>query len=182
MNCPSPWRREARDDLLVGIIVQARGFIENDLLRPFLFLFEKENLVDDLQRQIENQQKVLLELSKTKNEPGSKKSIIKIEFHDKLHRRRDELRAKIEALGEPEVGDTTTADDNTLQGRKQLLEKWSKEKKVEKLGDITNKIVLYARKVGYQPDYIGLLQYIMRLNSEKGAEFNTTLVNNEEGS
>ncbi|KAI0321019.1 clathrin heavy chain 1 [Amylostereum chailletii] len=46
----------------------------------------------------------------------------------------------------------------------------------------TDKIVLYAKKVGYQPDYVGLLQHIMRSNPEKGAEFATSLVNNEEGS
>ncbi|KAI0312351.1 hypothetical protein OF83DRAFT_1087072 [Amylostereum chailletii] len=46
----------------------------------------------------------------------------------------------------------------------------------------TDKIVLYAKKVGYQPDYVSLLQHIMRSNPEKGAEFATSLVNSEEGS
>ena len=45
----------------------------------------------------------------------------------------------------------------------------------------TDKIVLYAKKVGYTPDYISLLQHIMRTNPEKGAEFAMQLVNNEEG-
>ncbi|KZT70754.1 clathrin heavy chain [Daedalea quercina L-15889] len=45
----------------------------------------------------------------------------------------------------------------------------------------TDKIVLYAKKVGYTPDFIGLLQHIMRTNPEKGAEFAMQLVNNEEG-
>ncbi|KAF8327169.1 clathrin heavy chain 1 [Cantharellus anzutake] len=101
------------------------------------------------------------------------------------------------------------------QGRKQLLEKWLKENKLEcteELGDIVrlhdmtlalsvylranvpnkvvacfaetgqyDKILLYAKKVGYHPDYAALLQHIMRANPEKGAEFAAQLVNDENG-
>ncbi|KAI8900004.1 hypothetical protein BC833DRAFT_583645 [Globomyces pollinis-pini] len=101
------------------------------------------------------------------------------------------------------------------QGRKNLLEKWLKEDKLEcseELGDIVkqvdqtlalsvylrancpakvvtcfaetgqyNKIILYAQKVGYQPDYSYLLQYIMRCDPDKGGEFATLLINNEGG-
>ncbi|RKO86009.1 armadillo-type protein, partial [Blyttiomyces helicus] len=101
------------------------------------------------------------------------------------------------------------------QGRKQLLEKWLKEDKLEcseELGDIVkqfdltlalsvylranvpnkviacfaetqqyNKIILYAKKVGYQPDYTYLLQYIMRIDPEKGSEFATLLITDEAG-
>lgn len=45
----------------------------------------------------------------------------------------------------------------------------------------TEKIVLYCKKVGYTPDFVGLLQHIMRVNSEKGAEFAGQLINNESG-
>ena len=45
----------------------------------------------------------------------------------------------------------------------------------------TDKIVLYAKKVGYQPDYVALLQHIMRTNPDKGAEFASALVNDEAG-
>ncbi|KAI6122688.1 hypothetical protein EDD16DRAFT_1570643 [Pisolithus croceorrhizus] len=45
----------------------------------------------------------------------------------------------------------------------------------------TEKIVLYAKKVGYTPDYVSLLQHIMRTNPEKGAEFATQLANDESG-
>ncbi|CAB4482710.1 unnamed protein product [Rhizophagus irregularis] len=102
------------------------------------------------------------------------------------------------------------------QNRKQLLEKWLKEDKLEcseELGDIVrqhdltlalsvylranvpnkviacfaetgqySKIVLYAKKVGFQPDYPILLQQIMSRDPEKGAEFATMLVNDENGS
>lgn len=92
-----------------------------------------------------------------------------------------------------------------LQGRKQLLEKWLKEDKLEcseELGDMVkqhdltfalsvylranvpqkviqcfaesgqySKIILYAKKVQYQPDYVFLLHTIMRIDPEKGVEF-----------
>ena len=45
----------------------------------------------------------------------------------------------------------------------------------------TGKIVLYAKTVGYTPDYIGLLQHIIRSNAEKGAESTAQLVNDERG-
>ncbi|KAG0004877.1 hypothetical protein BGZ79_007776 [Entomortierella chlamydospora] len=101
------------------------------------------------------------------------------------------------------------------QGRKQLLEKWLKEDKLEcseELGDIVKqqdsnlalsvylranvpnkviacfaetkqypKIILYANKVGYTPDYAVLLQHIMRMDPENGAQFATLLANNESG-
>ena len=43
------------------------------------------------------------------------------------------------------------------------------------------KILLYAKKVGYTPDYVALLQHIMRSNPDKGAEFATQLANDESG-
>lgn len=45
----------------------------------------------------------------------------------------------------------------------------------------TDKIVLYSKKVNYTPDYVALLQHIMRTNPEKGAEFASQLVNDENG-
>ncbi|KAM0791024.1 hypothetical protein ACM66B_004322 [Microbotryomycetes sp. NB124-2] len=102
-----------------------------------------------------------------------------------------------------------------VQGRKQLLEKWLKEDKIEcseELGDIVrthdmtlalsvylranvpnkvvacfaetgqfSKIVVYAKRVGYSPDYASLLQHITRLNPDQGAEFAGQLVNDESG-
>ncbi|BGP54666.1 hypothetical protein JCM8202_001037 [Rhodotorula sphaerocarpa] len=102
-----------------------------------------------------------------------------------------------------------------LQGRKQLLEKWLKEDKIEcseELGDIVRshdmtlalsvylranvpnkvvacfaetgqyaKIIVYAKRVGYTPDYASLLQHVTRLNPEHGADFASQLVNDEMG-
>lgn len=42
------------------------------------------------------------------------------------------------------------------------------------------KIVLYAKKVGYTPDYIFLLRNIMRINPEQGLQFSQMLVQDDE--
>jgi len=39
--------------------------------------------------------------------------------------------------------------------------------------DQFEKIILYSKKVGFQPDYATFLKHIMRMNPEKGAEFAT---------
>ncbi|WFD08329.1 Clathrin heavy chain [Malassezia vespertilionis] len=44
-----------------------------------------------------------------------------------------------------------------------------------------NKIVLYAKKVGYAPDYTTLLRHVVRINPEQGAEFASSLVTDEDG-
>ncbi|KAK7420981.1 Clathrin heavy chain [Neonectria magnoliae] len=44
-----------------------------------------------------------------------------------------------------------------------------------------DKILPYSAQAGYQPDYIQLLQHIIRVNPEKGAEFATALANSEQG-
>ncbi|KAJ5170489.1 uncharacterized protein N7500_003272 [Penicillium coprophilum] len=44
-----------------------------------------------------------------------------------------------------------------------------------------DKILAYSKQVGYQPDYTQLLQHIVRVNPEKGAEFATQLANEESG-
>jgi len=42
------------------------------------------------------------------------------------------------------------------------------------------KIILYAKKVGYTPDYVFLLRSIMRINPEQGAQFAQMLVADDE--
>lgn len=44
-----------------------------------------------------------------------------------------------------------------------------------------SKIIVYAQRVGYTPDYSTLLQHITRSNPEQGAEFAKMLVQNEGG-
>jgi clathrin heavy chain len=43
------------------------------------------------------------------------------------------------------------------------------------------KIVVYAKRVNYTPDYASLLQHVTRINPDHGAEFATQLVNDENG-
>lgn len=47
--------------------------------------------------------------------------------------------------------------------------------------DQTEKIVHYSKKVGYSPDYVSVLQHIMQMNPDKGAEFASQLVDDESG-
>jgi len=42
------------------------------------------------------------------------------------------------------------------------------------------KIILYAKKVAYTPDYVFLLRSIMRINPEHGAQFAQMLVADDE--
>ena len=42
------------------------------------------------------------------------------------------------------------------------------------------KIVLYAKKVNYQPDYVFLLRNIMRINPDQGEQFATMLAQDDE--
>ncbi|KAF1730360.1 putative clathrin heavy chain [Beauveria bassiana] len=44
-----------------------------------------------------------------------------------------------------------------------------------------DKILPYSAQTGYKPDYIQLLQHIIRVNPEKGAEFATALANSDQG-
>ncbi|WFD03268.1 Clathrin heavy chain [Malassezia obtusa] len=44
-----------------------------------------------------------------------------------------------------------------------------------------NKIVLYAKKVGYTPDYTTLLRHVVRISPEQGAEFASSLVTDADG-
>ena len=43
------------------------------------------------------------------------------------------------------------------------------------------KVLPYAKQMGYTPDYTAILQHIIRINPERGAEFATTLANHENG-
>jgi clathrin heavy chain len=101
-----------------------------------------------------------------------------------------------------------------MQNRKQLMEKWLKEDKLdcsEELGDLAKqfdntlalsvylranvpnkvimcfaetgqfqKIVLYAKKVGFEPDYVVLLRNVMRVNPDAGAQFAGMLIQDGE--
>ena len=42
------------------------------------------------------------------------------------------------------------------------------------------KIVMYAKKVGYTPDYVFLLRSVMRVNPDTGKQFAMMLVQDDE--
>lgn len=99
---------------------------------------EEEEQIEALGKDIDDRQKLLLELGKQKNETGSRKNAIEIELNESLRRRREELRGKIDALGVAETGDATSeealetrtrelrhldAEINTLTKRSQDTEK-----------------------------------------------------------
>ncbi|VDK49477.1 unnamed protein product [Anisakis simplex] len=102
-----------------------------------------------------------------------------------------------------------------FQGRKQLLEKWLTESKLdcsEELGDLVrphdpnlalsvylrgnvphkvvqcfaetgqfDKIILYAKKVNFEPDYLFQLRQVLRTNPDMGAKFAQMLVTEGDG-
>ncbi|PCH43742.1 RecF/RecN/SMC protein [Wolfiporia cocos MD-104 SS10] len=86
---------------------------------------EEEDLIESLMKEVERCQKELLELGKTKNEFGSRKNSIVIELNESLRRRRDELRGKLEAVGEAEAGDVSY--DDALETRKRELRSLNRE-------------------------------------------------------
>ncbi|KAI0058717.1 RecF/RecN/SMC protein [Artomyces pyxidatus] len=78
---------------------------------------DEEDLVEELSRDVEARQKQLVEMGKTKNELGRTKNMLQIELNEKLRRRREELRSKVEGLGQPEAGDANAADDLEVRTR-----------------------------------------------------------------
>ncbi|KAL4254273.1 SMC family protein [Abortiporus biennis] len=93
------------DQKLEGYRQEMRSPMANGLTN------EEEDLIEELGRDIEQRQKALVELGKTKGELGSRKNLLDIELNESLRRRREELRSKIEALGEAEVGDASSTED-----------------------------------------------------------------------
>ncbi|KAL0569682.1 Structural maintenance of chromosomes protein 3 [Marasmius crinis-equi] len=71
---------------------------------------EEEELIESLGKEVEKRRKDMVQLAKRKAEVERKKNSIEIELNEKLRRRKDELRLKIDALVESE-GDETSADD-----------------------------------------------------------------------
>jgi structural maintenance of chromosome 3 (chondroitin sulfate proteoglycan 6) len=87
---------------------------------------EEEGLINMLGKEVEKRRKDMVDLSKNKNQASgfvfsllpflimrqleSRKNAIEIELNERLRRRREELQSKVESLGEPENGDSSTAD------------------------------------------------------------------------
>ncbi|KAI0046003.1 RecF/RecN/SMC protein [Auriscalpium vulgare] len=78
---------------------------------------EEQGDIEQLSKDIEARQKQLVDMGNTKNDLSRRKNMLQIELDDNLKRRREELRAKIEALGRPEAGDENAADDLEVRAR-----------------------------------------------------------------
>ncbi|TFY63618.1 hypothetical protein EVG20_g6252 [Dentipellis fragilis] len=106
--------RGARDGVAAeaALLARVQGY-QAELTSPMAagLSGEEEEEIEELSKDVEAKQKQLLGMSKTKNELGSQKNLIQIELNESLRRRRDELRSKLDALGEPAAGDANAADD-----------------------------------------------------------------------
>ncbi|KAF5391874.1 hypothetical protein D9757_001633 [Collybiopsis confluens] len=81
---------------------------------------EEESLIESLGAEVEQRRKDLLEHGKAKATLESKKNAIEIELNERLRRRREELRLKIDLLAEPGAEASSSADD--LEARMKELE------------------------------------------------------------
>lgn len=115
---------------LNGLDAKLQGY-RTELASPMAagLTADEENAVEALGMEVEDRQKRLLDIGKKKNEVrcqfmnlfscglmdsvqlGSRKTLMEIELSEKLRRRRDELRSKIETLDGAEEGDSNTAED-----------------------------------------------------------------------
>ncbi|KAL5530813.1 SMC3 [Sanghuangporus sanghuang] len=82
---------------------------------------EEELTIARLTKQVEARQAALVELEKAKNELGSQKNLLEIELNESLRRRREELQAKLESIGESESGTAFSAEDYDARVRELKL-------------------------------------------------------------
>ncbi|KAF5374150.1 hypothetical protein D9615_008823 [Tricholomella constricta] len=85
---------------------------------------EEEGLIATLGKEVERRQKTMVELGRSKNKLEGQKNQIEIELNERLRRRREELQGKIEALGDQEDGDASSAD--ALESRTRELKALNK--------------------------------------------------------
>ncbi|KAF4621786.1 hypothetical protein D9613_012208 [Agrocybe pediades] len=79
---------------------------------------EEEQLIVTLGKEVERRRKDIVEFSKRRNELEAQKNTLEIELKERLRRRREELRSKIEALEEV---DTDSSSANDLESREREL-------------------------------------------------------------
>ncbi|KIK63824.1 hypothetical protein GYMLUDRAFT_40909 [Collybiopsis luxurians FD-317 M1] len=96
--------------------------LKNELQTPMTqnLTAEDESLIESLGVEVEQRRRDLVELGKTKATLESRKNAIEIELNERLRRRREELRLKIDLLAEPE-GEAGGSADN-LEARLKELE------------------------------------------------------------
>ncbi|TFK38980.1 structural maintenance of chromosome protein 3 [Crucibulum laeve] len=97
---------------LTGLQAKLAGY-KNELSTPLTngITDEEERLVVSLGKEVERRKKEMVELSKAKNQLEGRKNSVEIELNERLRRRLGELESKLEALGESDSDDTSTAED-----------------------------------------------------------------------
>lgn len=93
--------------------------LKSELKTPLMagLTADEEGLIENLGREVEKRRRDLVELTKQKNTLESKKNIVEIELNERLYRRRDELRSKIESIQDSDGGETSAADDLDMRKR-----------------------------------------------------------------
>ncbi|KAG8980084.1 Structural maintenance of chromosomes protein 3, partial [Tulasnella sp. 427] len=76
--------------------------------------------MEELGKEVETRKKTLLELSRRKNELASRKATLDIELNESLRRRREELRGKIESLGEAPGSDAAEGTEDLASRKREL--------------------------------------------------------------
>ncbi|KAG6840817.1 hypothetical protein C0991_004108 [Blastosporella zonata] len=102
---------------LTGLDTKLAGY-QAELATPLAkgLTADEEMLIGSLGKEVEKRQKSMVELSRSKNKSDKEiklegqKNQVEIELNERLRRRREELQGRIEALGDPEDGDVTSAD------------------------------------------------------------------------
>ncbi|KAJ6623432.1 RecF/RecN/SMC [Mycena sp. CBHHK59/15] len=102
---------------LGGLDAKLSGY-ETELRSPLTkgLTDQEEEDVVNLGKEVEKRRKDMIELGKSKNK-ASKKNAIEIELNERLRRRRDELKSKLNELGEPGDGDSSPAEDLESRAR-----------------------------------------------------------------
>ncbi|KAI5116767.1 hypothetical protein M0805_004984 [Coniferiporia weirii] len=102
---------------------------------------DEDAAIARLAKEVEARQTALVELGKTKNELGSQKNLLEIELNESLRRRREELQAKLESLGDADSGTAFNAEDYEARVRelktlgKSIADLQKKHTDMEKEGD-----------------------------------------------
>ncbi|KAF5351584.1 hypothetical protein D9758_007209 [Tetrapyrgos nigripes] len=97
---------------LAELETKIKGY-KNELKSPLVqgMTAEEEGLIESLGKEVEKRRRDLVDITKKKNEVEGKKSAIEIELNERLRRRREELRLKIDALALAEGDEVASADD-----------------------------------------------------------------------
>ncbi|GJJ08490.1 hypothetical protein Clacol_002708 [Clathrus columnatus] len=86
---------------------------ERELASPMAQNLTEQEIqeTERLGKEVDRKKQKLLELVRQRTELGERKALIEIELRERLRRRRDGLRVKLESIGESETGDDNDVED-----------------------------------------------------------------------